>query len=207
MIIAITVSNNYSDLLPIVYQTNKDFFIHWIFVTEQNDRETVDFLSKKENVTILYHDFKNHRSIFDKGGAIRYAQNYVYERFPHEWYLLIDSDICLAPQFAHFKIFTLPTLDVNLIYGLAERLDFKSLEDLKNNVNYTYYDHKKQILGYFQLYKDKFFYNTSRDASHCDAEFTANFPEKILIGGMPCAHLGYKSHWSGSRVLGSDFKQ
>lgn len=204
--IAITVSTNYQDLLPIIYHYNSSYFKHWIFVTERNDRETIDFLSKKENVTILYHDFKNHRNIFDKGGAVRYAQTYAYKAFPDDWYLLIDSDICLTPKFAEFKVLALPTLDVNLIYGLSERLDFETLEDLKNHVNYTYYDHKEQIYGYFQLYKDKFFYNTSKDASRCDGEFSSNFSGRMLIRGLPCAHLGNRSHWNGGRVLGSDFK-
>jgi len=204
--IAITVSTNYQDLLPIVYHYNNTFFKHWVFVTDRNDRATINFLINKPNVTLLYYDFKNHRNLFDKGGAVRYAQTYAYEKFPDEWYLLIDSDICLTPQFTDLKIITLPTLDVSLIYGLAERLDFESLEDLKNNINYTYYDHKEQVYGYFQLYKEKFFYNTSRDASHCDGEFTLNFAKSMLIRGVPCAHLGNKSHWSGKRELGSDFK-
>jgi hypothetical protein len=204
--IAITVSTNYADLLPVVYHYNKDFFKHWIFVTDRSDMRTVNFLSNKPNVIILFYDFKNHRNIFDKGGAIRYAQTFAYERYPDDWYLLIDSDICLTQQFADFKISTLPTLDDNLIYGLGARLDFGSLEDLKNNLNYTNYDHKERVNGYLQLYKDKFFYNTSRDASRCDHDFVLNFPKEILIRGMPCAHLGNKSHWNGKRELGSDFK-
>lgn len=205
--IAITVSTNYHDILPIVYHYNKDCFKHWVFVTDMGDRETVSFLLKKPNVTVLFYDFKNHRNIFDKGGAIRYAQTYVYEKYPDDWYLLIDSDICLPVEFSKFKATYLPTFDVNLIYGLHERLDFESSEDLKNYTNYKYYDHKERVYGYFQLYKDKFFYNTSRDASHCDGEFVLNFPKEMLIKGLPCAHLGTKSHWNGKRELGSDFKQ
>ena len=205
--IAITVSTNYHDILPIVYDYNKDLFKHWVFVTDKNDQETISFLSSKPNVTILYWDFQNHRNIFDKGGAIRHAQTYAYEKYPDDWYLLIDSDICLPMQFSHFAAVSLPTYDVNLIYGLDERLDFGSLEDFKNNINYKKYDHEKNVFGYFQLYKDKFFYNTSTDASHCDDEFSRKFQETVLILGLPCAHLGDKSHWTGKRELGSDFKQ
>jgi len=204
--IAITVSTNYHDLLPIVYHHNKDFFKHWVFVTDKNDQETINFLSTKPNVTILFWDFQNHRNIFDKGGAIRYAQTYAYQKYPDDWYLLIDSDICLPIQFSRFVASTLPTYNVNHIYGLNERLDFASLEDLKNNINYKKYEHENNVLGYFQLYKDKFFYNTSIDASRCDDDFIRNFPSSILIKGMPCAHLGNKSNWSGKRELGSDFK-
>lgn len=205
--IAITVSTNYQDVLPIVYQYNKDYFKHWVFVTDKNDAETINFLLNKPNVTILCWDFQNHRNIFDKGGAIRYAQTYVYQKYPNDWYLLIDSDICLPMQFSHFVAVFLPTYDVNLIYGLDERLDFESLADLQNYKNYKKYEHKGQVYGYFQLYKEKFFYNTSRDASHCDGEFALRFPSRKLILDLPCAHLGNKSHWEGKRELGSDFKQ
>lgn len=205
--IAITVSTNYHDLLPIVYHHNKNLFKHWVFVTDKGDQETINFLSTKPNVTILFWDFQNHRNIFDKGGAIRFAQTYVYEKYPYDWYLLIDSDICLPMQFSHFVASSLPAYDVNTIYGLNERLDFASLEDFKNNINYKKYEHKKNVLGYFQLYKDKFFYNTSTDASYCDDEFSRKFQKITLILGLPCAHLGSKSHWNGKRELGSDFKQ
>jgi len=204
--IAITVSTKYHDLLPIVYHYNNDYFKHWVFVTDIKDEETIKFLSSKHNLTILYYDFKNHRNIFDKGGAIRYAQHYVYNTFPDDWYLLIDSDICLTAQFIDFKTNHLPSLDQNFIYGLNERLDFKSLSDLEKCINYTRYDHKGYVYGYFQLYKEKFYYNTSRDASHCDSDFVTNFAKSMMISGIQCAHLGSRSHWSGDRKIGSDFK-
>jgi hypothetical protein len=204
--IAITVSTNYHDLLPIVYHHNKDYFKHWVFVTDRGDAETINFLSTKPNVTILFWDFQNHRNIFDKGGAIRYAQTFTYEKYPDDWYLLIDSDICLPREFSHFTAVFLPTYDVNLIYGLDERLDFESLEDFQNYTNYKKYEHGERVDGYFQLYKDKFFYNTSSDASNCDNEFAKRFPGRNLILGIPCVHLGNKSHWNGKRELGSDFK-
>jgi hypothetical protein len=204
--IAITVSTNYHDLLPIVYHHNKDYFKHWVFVTDRGDAETINFLSTKPNVTILFWDFQNHRNIFDKGGAIRYAQTFAYEKYPDDWYLIIDSDICLPREFSHFTAVFLPTYDVNLIYGLDERLDFESLEDFHNYTNYKKYEHGERVDGYFQLYKDKFFYNTSRDASNCDNEFAKRFPGRNLILGIPCVHLGNKSHWNGKRELGSDFK-
>ena len=204
--IAITVSTNYHDVLPIVYHYNKNLFKHWVFVTDRYDRETISFLSGKPNVTILFWDFQNHRNIFDKGGAIRHAQTYVYEKYPHDWYLLIDSDICLPIQFPNFATSFLPTADVTVIYGLNERFDFESLEDFNKSINYKKYDHKQNVYGYFQLYKDKFFYNTSKNASHCDGEFSLRFQNRLLILDLPCAHLVNKSHWDGKRELGSDFK-
>jgi hypothetical protein len=205
--IAITVSTNYSDLLPIVYHHNKDYFKHWVFVTDKNDQETINFLSTKPNVTILFWDFQNHRRLFDKGGAICHAQSYVYEKFPDDWYLLIDSDICLPHLFNKFIEEGLKTLDEGLIYGLNDRFDYSSYDDFllgRNEVRYTNWKYA-YVAGYFQLYKKKYYYSSSRNAGSCDIEFTLYFKKGILINGLPCAHLGRKSNWDGNRSLGSDF--
>ena len=204
--IAITVSTNYHDLLPIVYHYNKDYFKHWVFVTDKNDNETIKFLSDKPNVTVLYWNFKNERRLFDKGGAIRHAQYFVYDRFPDEWYLLIDSDICLPPTFNLLESY-LTGFDTETIYGLVERFDFESLSDLRILNNYKIYDNNNFPLGYFQLYKKRLFYENSNDASRCDGDFALRFSKQIMISGISCAHLGNKSHWNGDRRPSSDFNQ
>ena len=206
--IAITVSTNYSDVLPIVYNYNKGFFKHWVFVTAKDDDATICFLSDKPNVTILYWDFQNHRRLFDKGGAICHAQSYVYEKFPDDWYLLIDSDICLTPLFNKFIEDGLKTLDEGLVYGLNDRFDYSSYDDFllgRNQVCYTGHSKHLYVAGYFQLYKKKYYYSSSRSASSCDIEFTLYFKKGVLINGLSCAHLGQKSNWDGNRILGSDF--
>ena len=67
--IAITVSTNYHDILKLVLAADKQFFDRWIFVTDVNDIQTIDVLTKHD-VIVLYHDFKNGGRVFDKGGAV-----------------------------------------------------------------------------------------------------------------------------------------
>ena len=203
--VAITVSTNYSDLLPIVYSNNKAFFKHWVFVTAKEDSATIKFLSDKPEVTILYWDFQNQMRVFDKGGAICHAQAYTYEKFPDDWYLLLDSDICLPPIFSRFLNEAISQLNVEAIYGLNDRMDFETMSDFLSFKNYKLHKHKNHLYGYFQLYRKKFFYSSSRNASRCDAEFVEYFSKIILIHNVPCAHLGGLSHWNGNRRLGSDF--
>jgi hypothetical protein len=206
-IVAITVSTNYQDLLSIVYEHNHAFFKHWYIVTDLKDKETIAFLSDKHDVTILYWDFQNNNYIFDKGGAIRYAQEQAYENYPDDWYLIIDSDICLPPVFKSFLQDTLPGMDTEAIYGLNSRLDFSSLEDFKSFKNYKLYNHSKLIVGYFQLYREKIYYGSSRNCSLCDCLFTSLFSKRVMMTLFHCAHLGSQSHWDGKRQIGSDFKQ
>ena len=137
MIVAITVSTNYIDILPFVYERNKGCFKHWVFVTDKNDQETINFLSNKPNVTVLYWDFQNERRHFDKGGAIRHAQYYVYDKFPNDWYLLIDSDIVL-PSDVQTALYAeiipdlekAPSISEIAIFGIHDRFDFLKMSDL-----------------------------------------------------------------------------
>jgi hypothetical protein len=210
--IAITVSTNYIDLLPFVYERNKGCFKHWVFVTDKNDQETINFLAKKPNVTVLYWDFQNERRHFDKGGAIRHAQYYVYDKFPDDWYLLIDADIVLPDDVQKSllreipKIERMPGVPEIAIFGIDKRLDFFKMSDLLVEKNYEVYDHKNNVFGYFQMYKEKYFYSTSRDASNCDAEFAGYFKKPFLIKDLKCYHLGkHTVNWKGNRKPGSDF--
>jgi hypothetical protein len=215
--IAITVSTNYIDILPFVYERNKGCFKHWVFVTDKNDHETINFLSNKPNVTVLYWDFQNERRHFDKGGAIRHAQYYVYDKFPNDWYLLIDTDIVLPIDVQTALIAIIPDeiekapgVPQVAIFGISVRLDFLKLSDLLAEKNYEIYNHKNDVYGYFQLYKEKYFYSPSRDASYCDHEFALYFKKNFFLRRsdfiFKCYHLGKNSvHWKGGRKPGSDF--
>ena len=211
MIVGITVSTNYIDILPFVYERNKGCFKHWVFVTDKNDHETINFLSNKPNVTILYWDFQNERRHFDKGGAIRHAQYYVYDKFPDDWYLLIDCDIVLPTDTQNIMLHEIPKMAgvaEKALFGMDVRLDFSRMSDLMAEKNYKAYDHKNFPYGYFQMYKEKYFYAPSRDASNCDTEFVGYFKENFLLKGTgtKCFHLGQPNiHWKGTRKPGSDF--
>jgi hypothetical protein len=202
--IAITVTTNYADILPFVLDSNKGIFDHWFFVTDANDLITINLLKDYPNSTILFWDFQNQGRTFDKGGAIRYAQELAYEMYPDQWYLIIDSDICLSDNF-HIDV---STLDPNWLYGANIRKDFYSAADLAAGTNYHQHPiEEDRAHGYFQLYKQKIFYNPSQGADKCDDWFYMAFSPMIrMLNTFECWHLGRGGmHWAG-RTDCSDFK-
>jgi len=212
MIVGITVSTNYIDILPFIYERNKSFFKHWVFVTDKNDHETINFLSDKPNVTVLYWDFQNERRHFDKGGAIRHAQYYVYDKFPDDWYLLVDSDIVLPSDTQNIIFRDLPVFEKDshlnpiTLIGVDNLMAFSKMSDLLSETNYLFWNNFDTPIGHFQLYKEKFFYSSSINASRCDIDFCRFFKNCILITRLKCYHLGTRGvHWKGTRTPGIDF--
>jgi hypothetical protein len=197
--IAITVSTNYHDILPYILEANLKHIEHWIFVTDVNDRATIDLLTPHSNVTVLYWDFKNNGRSFDKGGAAKHAQQYAYSKYPDAWYLMLDSDICFPSS---FNIDT-ALLDSGAMYT-TNRQDFDSLSSYRQQ--HACYQHPLNpinCLGYFQLYKHHVFYESSNTAGKCDDDFNAKLPNRCL--DIMCSHLGSpNTNWSG-RAVGSDF--
>lgn len=199
-VIAITVSTNYSDILKHILDNNLKHFKKWIFITDKEDKDTINLLSNNEKIEILFFDFKTGENNFNKGGALKTAQKYVYKKYPDDWYLIIDSDIGLDENFGYFKN-TLHTCDENAIYGSNNRKIFDSLEDYKNNKNYYkhYYDDNcTDAIGFFQLYKRKLYYKNSESAGHCDIDFAKNFKINYIINDISCYHLGTPAiNWIG----------
>lgn len=157
-------------------------------------------LSNNDKIELLFFDFKEGGHSFNKGGAIRLAQEYAYEKYPEEWYLIIDSDIILDDTFRYFKN-TLHVCDENAIYGNNNRKIFDTLEDYKNGKNY-YYRHYdigcEDAIGYFQIYKRKIYYKNSNDAGYCDIDFSKNFKKKYIINDIQSSHLGTPDiNWKG----------
>lgn len=202
-VIGITVSTNYSDLLPIVIPANVTFFKEWIIVTDIYDYDTVSYL-KAKNVIVLYWDFKSKNSVFDKGGAIAHAQQFAYRNFPNDWYLILDSDIVLDETMSLVKE-NLERFDVDAIYGAGTRRDFVSLTDFMEKKNYFDYPWANQLQGYFQLYKKHSLYEESFDASVCDMKFIEKFDSRVILNNVICNHLGRRGNWRG-RVIAEDFR-
>lgn len=95
-IIGITVSTRYSDLLAVIIPLNLPKLEKWYIVTHKDDKATIELCQKYPKIEILYYDFySNPRWKFNKGGALRYAQQVVYAHHPTGWYLVFDSDIIL----------------------------------------------------------------------------------------------------------------
>jgi hypothetical protein len=205
-LVAITVSTNYSDIFPIVYEANSRFFKRWIVVTDHTDRRTIEFLSSKELIVPIFYDFRNNGRTFDKGGALQYAQTIARALWPSDWHLIIDSDICLDDTFINVSK-NIEFLDCKALYGCANRYDYGKLSDYRNKKNGRQYPQTEHIVGFFQLYAfKKYLYGNSFDASACDVRFSKKFRNRINLDSFICHHLGNKNAVNHrGRVLGSDF--
>jgi hypothetical protein len=204
-LVAITVSTNYADLLKICLDENQGWFDHWIFITQESDKESRELLRNIPNSTVLFWNPKRGGASFDKGAAVRLGQKHAYRNFPNSWYVVIDSDIVLEGNSRSFQQ-QLLELSPGALHGI-ERQDYASLSDLRAKVNTMKYQGWGPVLGYFQLYATPHLYRSSKDASRCDLQFNRLFRENYILRGTSCAHLGQKSHWKGRNSHSGDFLQ
>lgn len=202
-IVGITVSTNYYDILPIVIENNYKYFYKWIFITDSNDLKTQEIIKKYSNCETLFFNFKSSGAIFNKGGALQFAQLISYDRFDDVLYLILDSDILLPNNFREI----IDNLEINddTIYGCKDRKDYWSIEDFKNN-NYHIYNGTHQLCGFFQLYKNyekkPKLYPESKNASVCDLQFKNLFSNLKFIDNLGVKHLGKEcENWNGRKNI------
>ena len=204
MLICITVSTNYSDILKITLSQNLKFIDKWFIITSKNDKDTINLIKDNEKICIMYYDFQNNNKIFDKGGAIKMAQEYVYKLYNECLILLLDTDIYLPDDFLDkIKIIKFKK---NTLYYPNLRHDFFKLSHFYEKKNY--YNHKSYGIGFFQLYyhnkmNEKFYlYETSDNCSKCDILFLKEFLNKEKID-MIVYHFGKAGiHWDGRELIG-----
>lgn len=99
LIIGITVSTNYADILSEVLDNNLSKLDHWFIVTMRDDLATRQLLKDQQKVTVLYWNPFLEGHPFNKGSGIRLAQQAAYEAFKNCWYLVLDSDVSLPRNF------------------------------------------------------------------------------------------------------------
>jgi hypothetical protein len=186
--IAITVSTKYHDILEHTLTNNAKFFDKWIIVTDQNDHKTINTICKYKfsNVDFIFFDFYANGKIFNKGGAIRFAQ----QTIPHDYtgnVLLLDSDILLPNDFK--QIIQNTNVQDNSLYGVVCRYDYYSYHNfIKDIVDFEY----KGFHGFFQLYRFRptILYTDSFNCTQCDLEFNQLFHRQISIPSLYVKHLG-----------------
>jgi hypothetical protein len=205
--IAITVSTNYDDILDIIMPQNAKFFKKWMIVTRSDDTATLDIIRKYNypNVEVLFFDFTAGGTKFNKGGAIRYAQQQISKEYTG-LVLILDSDIWLPDTFP--EIMSSIKFHKFALYGAGERDDYYSYSHFINNiVDYAFPRHR-QFRGFFQLYlhNPKLLYNNSQDCSVCDMLFIKLFGiRKKIITNLHVKHLGMnKTNWT-ARMNKTDF--
>lgn len=219
--VAISVSTNFSDILPYSIDYNLNFFDHWYIVTDQNDKETIRVIEERNQgkITVIFYNFVGTtiphtngsmtKAIFDKGGAIRAAQERAYKEYPNRWYLVLDTDIVIR---SHRDIAT-TDLDKSSIYGPVARCDYRSLEDFRKcRVDYKRPMNLEDppIIGFFQLYASPFLYHWSEKTDLCDVNFTNIWTkEQQKLLSFTVDHLGYWApevpNTHHGRILGKGF--
>jgi len=196
-IIALTVCVNYNDILEQMLKQNSQFFNKWYIVTSETDNNTINLIqnSKIENITILYYNNFFTNSIFNKGGAVRFGQEYLEKYHNNANIIILDADIYLPDNFK--QKFPDNVRDY-VLYGVTNRIDYWTLYDFKNETNPHEYKHGHNFVGFFQLYKKCHYkYNNSDNCSTCDDEFRDTFTKKINLD-ITVKHLGREEvNWNG----------
>ena len=198
-IVALTISVHYSDKLPYIIH-NLQHLDKWYFVIDRKDAATVNFLQEQQQqnpkIHLLFFDsFFSGFSSFNKSGAVRFGQEFVHQRHPDEWILLLDSDIVLPKKFS--SVMEKVELDPALLYG-CRRYDYRCAYHLKIGFGVPYTHLKSQhFVGYFQLYfrKDAWYHPKSENCSECDVVFLETYFPRKKRGLLPLKvkHLGYAS--------------
>ena len=206
------ISYNYFDTLKFMLPINYLHFEQIYLITQTDDIDTINFCKQFDNITVLFYNFKNNNKVFDKYGAIKYAQEIMYKEYPNNWYLIIDSDIILPNNF--IDILIKENLQPECIYGALRYNLLKSSELLykvnilnnKENKNYIFNNillnknKPPSILGCFQLYKKHYYQNTNFDnAGHGDYNFGyTNFTLFCNLENIIYFHLGPTGkNWNG----------
>ena len=212
-LIGICVSYCYFDTLQFMLPVNYLHFNKLYVITQVDDIQTINFCKQFINVEILFYDFKNNNKRFDKYGAIKYAQQKVYQSYSNSWYLIIDSDIILPNNFINILINE--KLNEDCIYG-AYRLNILKTselcrknsfiernERLHSNITNNILYRKKyppSILGCFQLYKKKCYQpDNFNNAGWGDYHFGyENFNLFCNLNNLIYIHLGDSNkNWNG----------
>lgn len=223
-IIAITVSTNYADILSVIIGHNKQFFHKWYIITDKNDTNTIDLVNSHNTkgcegkFVLLYYEFKNNGSTFDKGGAIKMAQQKVYEEYTtvneKMLILLLDSDIYLQDDF----ISSIKDVDFvpHTIYGPEDRLNCTTYHNFNNRIINSSTSSRMDtnpawsFAGFFQMYvlDDTLFYENSYNCAICDEKFVTCFTNKHVLKNVNVYHLGLDANgWFDTNNWNGRLKQ
>jgi hypothetical protein len=202
-LIGLCVSYNYFDTLQFMLPVNYLHFEKIYLLTQPDDEKTVEFCKQFQNVVVLFYNFTHHQKVFDKFGALNYAQSIIYRTHPDSWYLILDSDILLPNNF--IDVLQKESLRPECIYGVARHNVFKTSELLdKSSVHVSpmpVFQGIPTIIGYFQLYKKKVFHANFHTAEGGDVMFSRNFSMWCRLDNILCYHLGVPGkNWRGKVV-------
>lgn len=204
-LIGICVSYNYLETLKIMLPINYIHFTRLYIITQKDDIKTIEYCKQFRNIEVVFFNFKTKKANFNKGAALIKLQKIIYNIYPDSWYFILDSDVILPINF--LDILTNTNLDENTIYG-GYRNNLNKLSDInmfyENNFNFDKHNkllsnvNSRLIIGSFQLYKQKYYYQESDDShfygADYDIEFSNLFKHKQLLQ-IIYLHLGKESNF------------
>ena len=198
-IIALTICVNYSDILKHLLEQNAKLLKTWYIVTSPDDKETVKLIheSKLPNVRVLFYTKFYLNAKFNKGGAVRFAQEFINGCYSNANVLILDADILLP---SNFKEVLPAVLANNTLYGVTRRTDYWTLHDFINKTSPHKYAPGDTFPGFFQLYKQnpKYLYKNSNNCAKCDDEFRELFANNKINLDISVDHLGQEGvNWNG----------
>jgi len=203
-VIAVTVCVNLSDILHTSLSFNKKYFKNYYVVTCPTDFATKNVCNQLNVQLIEYTDFNIDNAVFNKSGALKFAQNLIHARHLGEWILLLDADIVLTKEwFASLNYrLTYHLLNEQYLYSCS-RYDVWSTQEFLERVKTRKYPIPGA--GYMQLYydKSKYYPSFSTNASKCDIDFALLFTYRQDIDPMCFVyHLGKENaHWNGAITI------
>jgi hypothetical protein len=202
-LVAVCVSYDYMDTLQFMLPINYRHFERMYILTQRNDKETIAFCSRFENVFVLFYDFKNNGKRFDKFGALNYGLKEAYSAYPSSWYLILDSDIVLPNNF--IDLLSQQTLCSNCVYGILRKNIASSSEFMKKPFVFEKIIPRrfKEFLleGFFMLFKKNVFHRSHDNAGYGDYYFCRDHFDRIgIFVNIMCLHLGLGAkNWMGKR--------
>lgn len=225
MISCLMVCVNYGDMLRLTLPFNQQMVHNMVVVTVPEDKETLAVCQEFGIKTLEYrccfcpYDkeiVKDETKMFHLSKMINQGLMYIYENFPDNWCLYLNSDVILNPN---MKILDIDKLSPEYIYGVNRyliptkkdfdkiskdgKIDFGTLDE--------HFEDKEGdgivALGFFQLFKKKVFYDqqylegtkvVNYDASHSDILFVNKFVGKKKLKNYHALHLGMPGvNWGG----------
>lgn len=197
-IIGITVCVNFDDIFAYTIDQNAKMLKEWFIVTEPTDSATLALIKEKNypNIKVLLYDKFRVNAKFNKGGAVRFAQEHVHGLYEGANVLLIDADVVLPDDFMKH----LPSkLEVDTLYGVTGRFDYDTLEDFLSRQNGKKCFYGGAFVGFFQLYigSNKYLYKDSDSCCTCDNDFRDSFSKRERVH-ISMDHLGLPGvNWEG----------
>jgi hypothetical protein len=196
-LVALVTSVGMEDYLMYTMPKNIGLFDRFYVLISEKDQVSERLCADLGATPVRFDGFFSERSVFNKSGGLRAAQEMIHGVHPDAWVSIMDVDILVDEKLSELD---LEYLNKNSMYGMS-RFDAHTYEDYRlGRLRRHPGTARGKIIGYFQMYfdKSKYYAKKSRNACGCDVAFASLFDENVFLGDMRAIHIGKAaSHWNG----------